>query len=90
MSAKKAAIIPTPDQFKQLQKDLRELDLKWVSALMLRIAEDESVEEDLKNELTERKIYNVFNGIVKDGKWKMLIFTQATAYLDELKVKYHQ
>jgi hypothetical protein len=86
MSTKKKNKQHTPteitiDQLKDLMKELRAFNLQWMAELLNQIRADTSVDEADRNEINERKIYNVFFGIVVNGKWKLLIFTQGKALL---------
>lgn len=74
MAKKKNSI--TEKMFKELQQELKDLNMQWVILLVKQIKEDKAIEKKFK-EVNDRKVYNVFNGIVKDGAWKLLIYQQA-------------
>jgi hypothetical protein len=69
------------DDLKGLMQQLRAFNLQWMEELIKQIKEDETVDQVTRDEVNERKIYNVFNGVVVNGKWKLLIFAQAKELL---------
>lgn len=77
----------TEEMLKKLQEELRELDLSWVETLCDQIHDDKKVEQRFKDKLSERKIYNVFNGVVRNGAWKVLIYSQADVLKEKLTKK---
>ena len=73
MPTKKKKI--TPQKLKTLQKQLKNLNIKWVTILVDQIQNDKSKADDF-NSIDDRKVYNVFNGIVKDGGWNLFLYKQ--------------
>jgi hypothetical protein len=71
----------TVDDLKKLQSQLREYNLQWMQELIDQIKADASVEKVVSDDVNMRKVYNVFNGIVSNGKWRLLIFTQGSHLL---------
>jgi hypothetical protein len=77
----------TRDQLKQLQEDLRPYSLQWISDLLKRIQADKTVDKSDREAVSTTKIYNVFNGIVSNGRWKLLIYNQGKLLLQDYQSK---
>lgn len=77
--------VNTDLDFKSLQEELRELDLQWVANLVEVIKKDESVDKEIRKEISERKIYNIFNGVLRNGHWRLAVYTRAKQMRDQLK-----
>lgn len=69
---------------KELQQGLKALNQQWVPLLVKQIQEDESIEEQYR-QVNERKVYNIFNGIVTDGAWKLVVFREAKKLKESLQ-----
>lgn len=76
--------------FSALQAELRDLDTNWVATLEKQILADRKVSQDYKNDLSARKIYNVFHDIVRNKGWKVLIYSQGVALRDKLKKEFEK
>lgn len=78
------------EQLTDLQCTLRELDTKWVQHLVDQINADDKIsgtQLSYQKEISVRKIYNVFNGIVRDNGWKIFIYGQAKKLMKELSTQ---
>lgn len=67
----------TPEMLKDLQQELKQLNTQWVPELVKLMNAEKKNDRALRNsfrKINDRKIYNVFNDVVKNGAWKMLIY----------------
>lgn len=83
--AKKVPTEITLEMMKELQTQLRGYDLAWKDRLVKQIEEDETVDLKFRKDIKASKLYNVLNGIVRDGAWKLMVYTQAVALRDAYK-----
>ncbi len=84
-SSKKPISKITAEMLKELQDELRELDLGWVEKLEEQIRKDKSVDQKYIGALSARKIYNVFNNIVRNNGWKVLMYSQGKTLRGKLE-----
>lgn len=77
----------TEEMLFELKQELRDLDFSWVTLLLTQIAEDNKVEQRFKDSLSEMKIYNVFNGGIRNPSWKVLVYNQALTLKERLQKK---
>lgn len=75
----------TAEMMKDLQAQLRSYDLAWKDRLVKQIKEDKTVDLKFRKAVKQQKLYNVLNGIVRDGAWKLMVYTQATTLRDAYK-----
>lgn len=87
--AKKIAVNTDLD-FKTLQEELRTLDLQWVANLVKKIKEDENIDKDIRKAVTDRKIYNIFNGVLRNGHWRLVVYKQAKQMRDQLQGQWEE
>lgn len=76
----------TKDDFEKLHARLKELDNGWAETLvkMVNDAIDEDPVKYAGMTKCERiKVYNVFNGVVRNTKWKMLVYAQGLEFIRE-------
>lgn len=85
---KKNATI-SPEKLKQLQQELKELNMQWVPLLVTKIKTDKTIDKAFKG-VNDRKVYNVFNGIVKNGAWKVVVYGKGSELKEELQSKLQQ
>lgn len=71
---KKSIEIKLP-MLKDLQQELKKLNMQWLPLLVKQIQDDETIEEQFR-QINERKAYNVFNGIVTNGAWKLTLYRE--------------
>lgn len=76
----------TKKKLKTLQSQLKELNMQWVDLLIEQMKKDKELEKNFRN-VNDKKIYNVFNGIVKNGAWKYQIYRQAMILKNSLEAK---
>jgi hypothetical protein len=82
MQTKKRKI--TPKKLKTLQTQLKNLNIKWVNLLVEQMQNDDKLYKEY-GAIDGRKVYNVFNGVVKDGGWKLLMYKQGTKLKKKLE-----
>lgn len=70
--------------FPALQKELRKLDFSWAQHICNKITHDPTIEPSLKEGLKVQKIYNVFNGTLKNSFWQLLVWQHGQALKEEL------
>jgi hypothetical protein len=78
----------TVKELKALQKKLKELDGNWMSLLIEKVKKVGKTKKD-KNlkEVNGRKIYNIFNGLIVDNYWRMLVYEYGSELRKELENK---
>lgn len=84
---KKVIVVPL-EKFKELQHDLRQYNVNWMDDLLKHISEDKTLEKKVREQSTQRKIYNVLNGVIRNGQWKLFVLKQLHALLDDYKSKW--
>lgn len=86
MSKKETTVDITKDDFESLHKRLKELDNSWAETLV-QMVNDEIEKDPVAYKGMEAcsriKVYNVFNGVVRNTKWKMLIYAQGLEFIKE-------
>ncbi len=75
----------TLEDLKIIQAELRELDFNWKSKLCWQMKEDEKIDAKSRAVISDVRIYNTFNGIVRNGSWKVLVYGQAKLLRDRLR-----
>lgn len=79
------------EDFDQLKEKLKEYDNAWATVLAGRIAAqaDESTESTVKRyrDMNRKKVYNIFEFVIKDKATRLHIYEQGLAYLSELTDK---
>lgn len=76
MTRKKAKARITHSDFSRLKKELKALNPKWVNKLVETISVDDTKDDSL-NDVNEKKIYNIFNGQIKNGAWRAYVYKRA-------------
>lgn len=74
----------TKKKLKKLQQDLKDLDMQWITLLVKQMKKDDELDKKFRK-VNVRKVYNVFNSIIKDGAWKLQIYKQAGVLKDRLE-----
>lgn len=72
----------TEDMLKELQGELRDLDLNWADRLQKQIKDNKEVDKAVRRAISTNMIYNVFNKIIKNNKKILIVFTQAKKLRD--------
>lgn len=70
--------------FPALQKELRKLSKNWAQLICEKIAHDPALDAGLKEGLKVMKIYNVFNGTLKNSFWQLTVWRHGQALKEEL------
>lgn len=58
--------------------------MQWVPLLIEQMKSDKEIDKTYR-QVNEKKVYNVFNGIVKNTAWKLVIFKQAVKLKEKLE-----
>jgi hypothetical protein len=85
MSTTKNVKPATKDDFKKLQKELRELDLHWVDSVLKNIKSDPELEAEVKESFDRTKVYNVFGGVIRNGSIRLVVYRHSVCYRDKMK-----
>lgn len=82
MEKRKASI--TKKKLKTLQQQLKNLNMQWVPLLIDQMRGDKEIDKVFRK-VNEKKVYNVFNSIIKNTAWKVAIYRQATLLKEKLE-----
>lgn len=69
---------------KSLQGQLKRLNMQWVPLLIEQIKNDKEINK-VYRQVNEKKVYNVFNGIIKNNAWRIMIYKQAGILKEKLE-----
>jgi len=64
----------TPEMLREMQLELKEYDMDWLTHLYEQIKATKGLEDRFLKNLNEKKVYRVFIGQIKNGAWKVLVF----------------
>lgn len=84
--AKNDSIDITKEDFKKLHQKMKSLDNGWAETLEQMVnkeIESDPVKYAGMEPCQRIKIYNVLNGIVRNTKWKMLIYAQGLEFIKD-------
>ncbi len=83
MAKKKSGI--TDEMLKNIQRDLKELNIGWVKLIIDKVKADTTVDKKTKKAFNDRKVYNVFNGVIKNGALRLLMYKHGAELKEELE-----
>lgn len=58
---------------KKLQKELKGYNKNWSELLIEEMIIDNSLDDEYKD-VNRSKIYNVFNNVVREGAWRLIVY----------------
>ncbi|HEU5290832.1 MAG TPA: hypothetical protein VFU05_09335 [Cyclobacteriaceae bacterium] len=88
MASKKEKVTSdlTKADFEKLHLRLRELDNGWAETLVQMVNRELDTDPVRYSSMTKCdriKVYNVFNGVVRNTKWKMLIYAMGLKFITD-------
>jgi hypothetical protein len=78
----------TKKDLNKLKSSLQKLDKNWVQLLVVAIQnEGVKTNNDEFSACNPQKIYNIFNGVIRDGAWKVKAFEKGVEIKEAIEKK---
>lgn len=69
---------------KKLQRELKGYNKNWSELLVEEINSDPFIDDEYKD-VNRSKVYNVFNNVVREGAWRLIVYKYGQQLKDKLE-----